>query len=128
MRKALPIVAIAALGAIVLATRAVRIAGAAPRSEVVQPPGRAPFDVAIDDNMQQMMDEGRRTFRFDTFGDEAFWSDGLGLDRAIGGAKHGGVGDGVSPKTALALGLKVDMGALPAALARARGGFATPQT
>ena len=50
----------------------------------------------------------------DTFGDEAFWSDALGLDKAIEGAKHGGVGDGVSPKTAFALGLKVDMDALPA--------------
>ncbi len=76
----------------------------------------APFDVTIAQNVQQMMDEGRQTFRFDTFGDEAFWSDGLGLDRAIAGAKNGGVGAGVSPKTALQLGLKVDMDALPAAL------------
>ena len=116
MRKALPILAIASLGATVLAARAVGIAGAAPRSTASPPPGPAPFDATIAKNMQQMMDDGRHTFRFDTFGDEAFWSDGLGLDRAISGAKLGGVGDGVSPKTALALGLKVDMDALPAAV------------
>ncbi len=116
MRKALPILALATLAAAVVGARAVGIAGTAPRSAVRASPKSAPFDVAIAANMQLMMDEGRRTFRFDTFGDEAFWSDGLGLDRAIAGAKHGGVGDGVSPKTALALGLKVDMDALPAAV------------
>lgn len=76
----------------------------------------APFDSVIEHYAQQSLDEGRRIFRFDTFGDEAFWSDGLGLDRAIAGEKHGGVGGGVSPKTALQLGLKVDMDALPAPL------------
>jgi hypothetical protein len=76
----------------------------------------APYDARIRENAQQMMNEGQRVFRFDTFGDEAFWSDGLGLDRAITGEKNGGVGAGVSPKAALALGLKVDMDALPASL------------
>ncbi|HKF41490.1 MAG TPA: hypothetical protein VKG01_00175 [Thermoanaerobaculia bacterium] len=63
-----------------------------------------------------MIDEGRQTFRFDTFGDEAFWGDTLKLHQAIAGAANGGVGDGVSPKTALAVGLKVDVDALPASL------------
>jgi mono/diheme cytochrome c family protein len=63
-----------------------------------------------------MMEEGRRIFRFDTFGDEVFWTDTLKLHRAIEGAKLGGVGPGVSPKTALSVGLKVDMDALPADL------------
>lgn len=79
-------------------------------------PAVAPWDVVVARAAQQMMDEGRSTFRFATFGDEAFWSDGLGLDKAINGDKHGGVGAGVSPKTALALGLKVDMDALPASV------------
>ena len=35
---------------------------------------------------QRMLDEGKQTFRFDTFGDEAFWSDALQLHRAIAGA------------------------------------------
>jgi hypothetical protein len=60
--------------------------------------------------------EGRRTFRFDTFGDEAFWGDLLNLDAAIAGQANGGVGPGVSPRTALAVGLKVDVAALPVTL------------
>src|SRR5260370_3573454 len=71
------------------------------------------FDSRIDGNAQRMLNEGRRIFRYDTFGDEAYWSDKLKLHRAIEGAKLGGVGPGVSPKTALSVGLKVDMDALP---------------
>jgi len=56
---------------------------------------------------------GKNTFRFDTFGDEAFWGGTLKLHEAIEGKAYGGVGDGVSPKTALAVGLKVDAEALP---------------
>jgi hypothetical protein len=67
-------------------------------------------------NAKQMADEGKQTFRFDTFGDEAFWGDTLKLHEAIEGAKLGGVGPGVSPATALAVGLKVDVDALPASL------------
>jgi cytochrome c5 len=59
---------------------------------------------------------GRRVFRFDTFGDQAFWGGQLRLHKAIEGKKLGGVGPGVSPKTALAVGLKVDANALPASL------------
>ena len=46
---------------------------------------------------------GMQTFRFDTFGDEAWWGDTLHLHQAIEGAKFGGVGPGVSPRTALAV-------------------------
>jgi len=60
-----------------------------------------------------MIAEGRATFRFETFGDELFWGDTLRLHQAIAGAANGGVGPGVSPATALAVGLKVDVGALP---------------
>src|SRR4030095_16439176 len=74
------------------------------------------FDAQISGNAQRMMAEGRRIFRFDTFGDEVFWTDKLKLHRAIEGTKFDGVGPGVSPKTALAVGLKVDMDALPADL------------
>jgi hypothetical protein len=59
---------------------------------------------------------GRKIFRFDTFGDQAFWGDTLGLHRAIAGQANGGVGAGLSPKTALELGLKVDVDALPGKL------------
>src|SRR5580765_8862382 len=63
--------------------------------------------------------EGRHTFRFETFGDEAFWGDTLRLHQAIEGSRFGGVGAGVSPKTALAVGLKVDVDALPGSLIQA---------
>ncbi len=61
------------------------------------------FDT-IFENAQSMLIEGRRVFRFDTFGDQAFWGDTIKLHLAIAA---------VSPKTALAVGLKVDVDALP---------------
>jgi hypothetical protein len=63
--------------------------------------------------------EGRETFRYATFGDEAFWGDTLRLHLAIAGSANGGVGPGVSPETALSVGLKVDVNALPRPLQRA---------
>jgi mono/diheme cytochrome c family protein len=51
-----------------------------------------------------MVEEGRRIFRFDTFGDEAFWTGVLRMNEPI---------SQVSPRTALAVGLKVDVDALP---------------
>ena len=57
---------------------------------------------------------GQTVFRFDTFGDEAFWGDTLKLHQAIEGAAMGGVGPGLSPANALAAGLKIDIDALPA--------------
>ncbi len=62
---------------------------------------------------------GRRIFRFDTFGDQAFWGGALQLNRAIAGQKNGGVGPGVSPKTALQVGLKVDATRIPKRVAAA---------
>jgi cytochrome c553 len=86
-------------------------------------PGSGPGSVApmagsdgAERNGLQLIREGRQIFRHDTFGDESFWGDALQLHRALAGAKLGGVGPGVSPKTALEVGLKVDMEALPAAL------------
>jgi hypothetical protein len=73
----------------------------------------SPFDHVINRNSQVMLEQGRHTFRFDTFGDEDFWGGTLGLHQALEGAKFGGVGPGVSPATALAVGLKVDVDALP---------------
>ena len=71
---------------------------------------------AIHDNAEQMLAGGRNTFRYDTFGDEAFWGDALKLHQAIEGSAHGGQGAGVSPRTALAVGVKIDADALPEAL------------
>jgi hypothetical protein len=67
----------------------------------------------------RLLAEGQRVFRFDTFGDEQFWGGALKLHQALAGAKLGGVGPGVSPATALAVGLKVDSDALPKSLLRA---------
>ncbi|MBT8078811.1 MAG: hypothetical protein KJO31_09530 [Gammaproteobacteria bacterium] len=61
----------------------------------------------------KMVREGRKTFRYDTFGNEDFWGGALGLHSAIAGSANGGIGPGVSPATALAVGLKVDSSALP---------------
>jgi hypothetical protein len=63
-----------------------------------------------------MIDRSRNTFRYDTFGDQDFWGGTLQLHKAIKGQKLGGVGPGVDPATALAIGLKVDEDALPDSL------------
>ena len=60
-----------------------------------------------------MVAEGKNIFRFDAFGDEVFWSGLLHIDKAILGVNNGGYGPGVSPNTALAVGLKVDADVLP---------------
>ncbi|CAG0960520.1 MAG: plastocyanin/azurin family copper-binding protein [Candidatus Methanoperedens sp.] len=74
-----------------------------------------PGDQTVE-NAEKMLMQGKQTFRFDTFGDEAFWGDTLKIHEAIAGAANGGTGPGVSPKTALAVGLKVDVSALPLSL------------
>ena len=41
------------------------------------------YDDAVSHNAQQMLAEGKQTFRFDTFGSEAFWGDTLKLREAV---------------------------------------------
>jgi hypothetical protein len=79
---------------------------------------QAPFDRVIDKHAADSLQQGRQTFRYDTFGDEVFWGDLLLLHDAIQGEQFGGVGPGVSPETALAVGLKVDVDALPKGLVK----------
>lgn len=74
------------------------------------------LDQQVDASAAQTVAGGRQIFRHDTFGSESFWGDTLRLHQAIAGASQGGVGPGVSPRTALGVGLKVDVNALPAAL------------
>src|SRR5215204_4535166 len=62
-------------------------------------------DDLILNNAQEMLREGRATFRFDTFGDEQFWGGKLKLHQAVAGAANGGVGAGLSPQQALEVGL-----------------------
>jgi hypothetical protein len=73
-----------------------------------------PFNDLISENARKMFEDGKNIFRFDTFGDEEFWGGTLRLHEPIAGEKHGGSGPGLTPKQALALGLKVDTDQLPA--------------
>ena len=68
------------------------------------------FDVPGDTSPQTIA-EGRRIFRFETFGDEQFWTDTARM--------HEVVQRSVSPTTALSVGLKVDAEAIPADVAAA---------
>src|SRR5579864_1753904 len=74
------------------------------------------FTLYSEQKHQSLAEQGKNIFRNDTFGDQDFWGGALQLHTAIEGAQHGGVGPGVSPATALAVGLKVDQDALPSAL------------
>src|SRR5215472_17089701 len=58
---------------------------------------------SAEENSAQMIQQGRHTFRFDTFGDQAFWGGQLQLHQAI---------NVLTPREALSLGLKVDSDAL----------------
>jgi hypothetical protein len=69
---------------------------------------------SIREKNKNLIEQGKEIFRFDAFGDEDFWSGTLHIDKAIAGSTHGGFGPGVSPLTALSVGLKVDADALPA--------------
>ena len=55
-----------------------------------------------------LAEQGQDIFRYDTFGDETFWTDTLQMPMVIQEA--------VDPTTALSVGLKVDAEALPAAV------------
>src|SRR5262249_13652593 len=66
-------------------------------------PTEDPFDSQIQRNANKMISDGRRIFRFDAFGDEAFWGGTLKLHEFV---------EGVTPRTALSVGLKVDVDAL----------------
>jgi mono/diheme cytochrome c family protein len=68
-----------------------------------------PFGPALDRPVDaQLAGQGRDIFRFDTFGDEVFWTDTLLM--------HVVIETSVSPSLALQVGLKVDSDALPQAV------------
>jgi mono/diheme cytochrome c family protein len=62
----------------------------------------------------ELVAQGKEIFRFDTFGDEQYWTDTLRMHEVIQSA--------VSPRAALGVGLKVDVDALPAAVRTALAG------
>jgi hypothetical protein len=104
--------AVVALSVIVLLTA---LSGGARRVKAaVDAPGRSAegFDEVIVNNAKDLFSEGRRIFRFETFGDQAFWGGTLQLHEAL---------KTVTPAQAVApggmkggLGLKVDIDRLPA--------------
>ncbi|MGE5171157.1 MAG: hypothetical protein ACM3JC_12410 [Rudaea sp.] len=116
--KALPLVLAAIVGfgsAALLATRDVARAqapaarGAAARDAGPRPDlSGARFEAEVAKNTRKLLQDGRDAFRFDTFGDEDFWGGTLQLHQAIEGSALGGVGPGITPRTAMSLGLKVD--------------------
>jgi hypothetical protein len=71
------------------------------------------FDDKIDRSANELMAEGRKIFRYDSFGSEAFWGDQLQLHKAILRQEKGGNGKGLSARQALQLGLKVDSDKIP---------------
>jgi len=105
------------LGFGVVAALAFRsIEGPSPSAAADSGPSLTKYSHGSDDANEALVKQGKQTFRFDTFGDEPFWSGTLRIDKAIEGAANGGEGPGVSPATALSVGLKVDVNALPAAV------------
>ena len=83
-----------------------------PAVRTAQAPGES-FQSKIDKNASDMLEEGKRIFRYDTFGSEDFWGGKLRLHEAIAGRRSGRRRAGRDARQALQLGLKVDVGALP---------------
>jgi len=96
-----------------------RVDGGGPVGVTTTPECRAPaadaaVDAAAEDPVlayaRKQIEEGRKTFRYDTFGSEEFWGGKLRLHEAVAT---------VSPKTALGVGLKIDVDSLPDAARKA---------
>jgi hypothetical protein len=83
--------------AVITAVLAIALAAACQQSTGSKPDGS-------DD--PALVAAGKDIFRFDTFGDETFWTDTLRMHEVISSA--------VDPTTALSVGLKVDTDSLPA--------------
>ena len=81
------------------------------RDDAATPVAPQPGDVSVaakGGHSPRTLAEGKEIFRFDTFGDETFWTDTLRM--------HEVIRTSVSPNTALSVGLKVDADALPEAV------------
>lgn len=89
---------------VVVAIAAAAAAAAALSAPEAGPNAAVGNDRTISDSSTRLLKQGRDVFRFETFGDEAWWTDTIHLHKAI---------EGVSPATALNVGLKVDIGAIP---------------
>jgi hypothetical protein len=98
-------VALLVVTALCLALVALALAPATQQPATQQP--RRDFLGNAQENARHLVSQGQQIFRFDTFGDEAFWGEQLGLQQVVAA---------LSPRQALELGLKVDAEALPPAL------------
>ncbi len=65
---------------------------------------------SAEDDAKQLIEQGRQIFRFDTYGDEVFWTDQLQMQKAVAT---------LTPREALGLGLKVDEQALSPSVVQA---------
>lgn len=94
----------------ITAILAILVLAACASSSSTQPPLRTESNQppVVKPNGTAEVEAGKRVFRFDTFGDERFWTDTAQLNQVIQNA--------VSPKVALSVGLKVDADALPQSL------------
>jgi hypothetical protein len=90
---------IGAAAGLFITTLAFAISGSAPAMRAQQSTDATEREVATHHK------SGQEIFRFDTFGDEQLWTDVLRMHEVI---------PNVDPATALAVGLKVDVDALPA--------------
>jgi hypothetical protein len=98
---------IGAASIIVILATAFAVSGVRSRTQTVAPAA------STQANSNALRREGETIFRYDTFGDEQLWTDVLRTHEVI---------PDVDPKTALAVGLKVDFEALPRELVAALRG------
>jgi mono/diheme cytochrome c family protein len=89
------------------------LSGCATKTPPSEIPAGAPTgsESVTDDLSPQNVAAGQQIFRFETFGDEQFWTDTARI--------HEVIQKSVSPATALSVGLKVDAEAIPAEVAAA---------
>jgi len=91
-------------------TAAMAITGCKKDRPIAQTPND-PALAGLGPSNPAFVDQGKTIFRFDTYGDETFWTDTLRLHEVISKA--------VSPAVALSVGLKVDVDALSEAVKNA---------
>jgi mono/diheme cytochrome c family protein len=114
MKRLGAVVPLVAVAAVALSCRHLKPEESAPRNPAVKniQGGRPDIEAYAG----ALIDQGRKVFRHDTFGSEAFWGGQLRLHEPIAGAERGGIGAGLTPHGALQLGLKVDSDAVPKVL------------